>query len=220
MDLQTLVRDLYGVDRPQGCTDEEIAAMKERFGALPAVVEDFWRTFGRTKELNQCQDTWLLPEDYQKWGWLTESDHLFLFCENQGVCRSGIRREDLALPDPPVYTQMEDDDPWELSAPTVSEFLEAALTYEAVWRLEYSPKDYFFYWLTDEELETVRTKLTQRPVTLRNWMEYELAFYSNRPDNLVVVMDVGGQYQCFYGGATEESYAALMEVMEGLGEPM
>ena len=30
MDLQTLVRDLYGVDRPQGCTDEEIAAMKER----------------------------------------------------------------------------------------------------------------------------------------------------------------------------------------------
>lgn len=36
----------------------------------------------------------------------------------------------------------------------------------------------------------------------------------------VVVMDVGGQYQCFYGGATEESYAALMEVMEGLGEPI
>ena len=57
-------------------------------------------------------------------------------------------------------------------------------------------------------------------MTLRNWMEYEIAFYSNRPDNLVVIMDVGDQYQTLYGGATEESYAALMEVMAGLGEPI
>ncbi len=41
MKLRTLVRDLYGVDQPQGCTEGEIAAMKERFGAIPAMVEDF-----------------------------------------------------------------------------------------------------------------------------------------------------------------------------------
>lgn len=220
MELRKLVCDLYGIDQPQGCTEEEIAAVREKFGALPAVVEDFWRTFGRTKELNQCQDEWTFPEDFQRWKHLAELDYLILLCENQGVCRSCILPEDLSLPDPPVYTRMEDDDPWELSAPTTSEFLEAALTYEAVWQLEYSPKDHFFYWLTDEELETVQANLTKRPVTLQNWMEYELTFYSSRPDNLVVVMDVGGQYQCFYGGATEESYAALTEVMEGLGEPI
>lgn len=220
MKPQEIVRDLYGVDQPQGCTEEEIAAMKERFGAIPAVVEDFWRTFGRTKELNQCQDNWWFPALYEKWGNLSEGDFLILLCENQGVCRSGIRKTDLSLPDPPVYTRMEDDDPWLLSATTTSEFLEAALIYEAVWWLEYSPKDYFFYWLTDEELEIVQTKLTRHPVTLRNWMEYEIAFYSNRPDNLVVIMDVGDQYQTLYGGATEESYAALLDVMEGLGEPI
>ena len=44
MKPQEIVRDLYGVDQPQGCTEEEIAAMKERFGAIPAVIEDFWRT--------------------------------------------------------------------------------------------------------------------------------------------------------------------------------
>ena len=52
MKLQEIVRVLYGVDQPQGCMGEEIAAMKERFGAIPAVVEEFWRTFGHTKELN------------------------------------------------------------------------------------------------------------------------------------------------------------------------
>lgn len=77
-----LFRDLYGVDQPQGCTDGEIAAVKEIFGAIPAVVEDFWRTFGRTPRLNYVQDTWILPEHYFK-----------------------------SLPDPPVYIQMEDDAP-------------------------------------------------------------------------------------------------------------
>ena len=111
-----------------------------------------------------------------------------------------------------------DEGPWVLSASTVSEFLEAALTYEDIWQLKYSAEEY--YWLTDEELATVQAKLTKRPAILKNWMEMEVTFYSNRPDNLVVIMDVGDQYQALYGGATQGSYAALLEVMEGLGEPI
>ena len=61
------------------------------------------------------------------------------------------------------------------------------------------------------------TALPSTPIPVKN----PTTFYSNRPDNLVVIMDMGdGGYQALYGGATEESYAALMEVMEGLGEPM
>ena len=56
MELREIVQTLYGVERPQGCTEEEIAAVRERFGVLPAVVEEFWRGFGRTRELGQCQD--------------------------------------------------------------------------------------------------------------------------------------------------------------------
>ena len=218
MDLSVLVRDLYGVDQPQGCTDEEIAAMKERFGAIPAVVEEFWRTFGHTKELDQCQDDWIFPEQYPKWKWLEEYDGLVLLNENQGCCRACVRREDLARPDPPVYTRMDEEDPWLLSAPTTSEFLEAALLYEGVWQLDHAPEE--FYWLTGEELAIVQAKLTQHPAVLKNWMEMKITCYSNRPDNLLVIMDVGDQYQTLYGGATEESCAALLEIMEGLGEPI
>ena len=216
MELREIVRTLYGVERPQGCTEEEIAAVRERFGVLPAVVEEFWRGFGRTRELGQCQDDWMFPEQYAKWKWLEEYDSLVLLNENQGCCRACVRREDLTLPDPPVYTRMEEDDPWLLSAPTTSAFLQAALLYESVWRLEYAPDE--FYWLTDEELALVQSKLTRHPAVLRNWMEMEITCYHNRPDNLLAILDVGGQYQTLYGGATEASCAALLEVMEGLGE--
>ena len=124
----------------------------------------------------------------------------------------------MSLPDPPVYTQTEDDAPWLLSAPTTSEFLEAALLYEGVWQMEYVPEE--FYWLTDEELAQVQTKLTKHPAVLKNWMEMEITCYSNRPDNLLAVMDVGDQYQTLFGAVTEESYVELMDVMEGLGEPI
>ena len=218
MELRELVRDLYGIDRPQGCTDEEIAAMKEIFGALPAVLEEFYRTLGHTREIKADQDDWSFPADFRRWEHLRQSDHLLLLCENQGVCRAEIRRDDLSQPDPPVYTQMEDDDPWLLSAPTTSEFLEAALTYEAIWQLKYSAEEY--YWLNGEELAVIQARLEKRPCVLKNWMDLEITFYSSRPDNLVVVMDAGDHYEVLYGGATQESYAALLEVMDGLGEPI
>lgn len=219
MELRQLVRDLYGVDQPQGCTEEEIAAVRESFGALPAVVEDFWRTFGHTKELTRTDDTWFFPEDFLRWDHLAQSGDLPLLDENQYVCAAAILQKDLFLSNPPVYTRMAaDKGPWVLSTPTVSEFLEAALTYEAIWQLKYSAEEY--HWLTGEELAVIQAKLTKRSAILRNWMDLEITFYSSRPDNLVVVMDAGDHYEVLYGGATEESYAALLEVMEGLGEPI
>ena len=68
-------------------------------------------------------------------------------------------------------------------------------------------------------MAVVQTKLNKRPCVLKNWMDLEITFYSSRPDNLVVVMDADDHYEALYGGVTEESYAALLKVMEGLGEP-
>ena len=91
------------------------------------------------------------------------------------------------------------------------------MLYEAVWQLEYSPDA--FYELSAGDMEVVRARLEKRPAVLRNWFVTETTFYSSRPDNLVVVMDMGdGDCQVLYGGATEESFRALLEVMEGLGE--
>lgn len=219
MELEKLIRTLYSVNELQGCTDAEIQAVREKFGALPETVEAFWRVAGRTRELSHGQDDWMFPAFYEKWGWPEQTDDLTLLSENQYVCEAAVLQKDLSLPDPPVYTRMAaDEGPWQQSAPAVSEFLEAALTYEAVWTFAYSAED--FYWLSDGDMEVVRTRLEKRSAVLKNWMEMEITFYSSRPDNLVVIMDLGGEFQAVYGAATEESFAALLEVMEGLGEPV
>lgn len=216
MELLELIRTLYGVE-PEGCTDDEIEYVRNLFGALPEAVETFWRSAGRTERLHFVQDNWAFPANYRKWKSYRESEDLILLMENQGCCRAVIRREDLALPAPPVYT-LPAHGPGARTAETVSEFLEAALLYQAVWQFDYSPDE--FYWLSDEELETVREKLEKWDAVLRGWMEMDITFYSNRPDNLLVIMDAGGQYQALYGGASEAAYKALLEVMDGLGEPL
>ena len=218
MELQTLLNNLYGVEQPEGCASQEIAAVKEIFGALPAAVEDFWRMAGHTKRLKYVQDDWIFPADYQKWSWPGESEHLILLHENQGCCQAVVRREDLTLPDPPVYIRTGEDGSLLCAASAFSEFLQAALLYEAVWQLDHCSEE--FFWLSDEELTVVQAKLFRLPAVLRNWFDMEVAFFQNRPDNLVAVMDTGGEYQTLYGAVSEAGYAALLEVMEGLGEPV
>lgn len=126
---------LYAVEKFEGYTGKEIEFLVQIFGSLPKVLEDFYREAGRTKEFHSVQDNWMLPEDFKRWEWLRKSDHLILLNENQRVCSAGIRREDLKLPDPPVYFT-EDDRNWIMCAPSVSEFLLAALAYEGIFTFQ------------------------------------------------------------------------------------
>lgn len=217
MDFWESLKQLYAVEELQGYEETEIALVKAHFGALPQVVEEFWRRAGRTEAIHHVQDMWMKPEDFQKGDWLRNSDCLILLNENQGCCRAGIRRSDLDKADPPVYVTM-DDKNWRLCAETTSEFLLAALSYEAVFTYSFGPED-FVLWLTEEELDIVQTRLEKKPFELHGWIDIDMnmSFYSNAPDNMVVVMDCG-ELQTIYGAASEESYKKLLEVMEGLGE--
>ena len=217
MYLSTLIKQLYAVNMLEGYTEEEINLLKRKYGALPAVLEEFYCTAGRTAALFRVQDTWITPEYREKWSWLQESSHFILLNENQGVCRAGIRRSDMILPDPPVYVTMDDTD-WKLCAPTTSEFLAAALSYEAVFAFDHSFEE--IYWLTEEELNVVQSKLDRLPFMLQNWLDCAITCYNNAPDNLAVVLDFGGEYQMFYGGATTESFHKLQSVLENIGEPV
>ena len=220
--LETIL-PLYGSPEPVGCSQEEIAAMKARFGALPAAVEDFYRTAAKTPCFQWGQDDWILPEHYQKWTWLARTDALILLNENQGVCQAGVLKKDLSLPDPPVYvTYKRDFSEWKPRAPTVSEFLAAALAYEAAFThvAPCSPEE--FYWFTPSEVAKVKAELTRLPFSLLDWCsEMEITLYQNAPDNLLVLMDFGaedGEPQALYGAATQEGYQKLLAVAGGLGE--
>lgn len=226
MDLER-IRLLYGADRLQGYSDEDIALLKEIFGTLPQVLEDYYRAAGRTSIFHQVQDQWMLPEYFEKWEWLRKTDYLILVNENQGVFKAGIKRTDLVLPDPPVYitfTFGEEDESWVLCAPALSGFLMGVLGYEAAFTYEYWPEDGAFYWLTEEELEQLDQRLTRYPWGLQTWVcEAEIRLYGNEPDNIAVVMVMGEEgeerdIQMFYGGAARKSFERLTAVLEGIGE--
>lgn len=216
--METMIRNLYAVDALIGCTEDEISFMKQMFGELPSVLENFYRTLAKTDALHHIQDCWMLPEHFAKYTWLNNPDCLIILNENQGVCQAGIRRADLNQQDPPVYVQT-DDNEWVLSAPSTSEFLLAMLGYEAAFSMEFMPEE--FYWITEEELAIIQTKLNKLPYEIHNWLyEWKISLYANASDNIVAVMDSGGDLQILYGANSEESYAKLMTVMDGIGEAM
>ncbi len=232
MDYRSWIKPLYNLDALQGCGEEEIEAMKARFGALPQVVEDFYRTAAKTEAFHYVQDSWVLPEHYKRWTWLEKTDALILLLENQSVCFAGILREDLEKPDPPVYVSYERDEKdwslwakepgdWDLCAPSTSSFLAAALAYEAAFTFDHEPGE--FYWYTPEEKAALQSRLTKLPFSLKNWCsEMEITLYQNAPDNLLALMSFQGEGepQALYGAVTQESYQKLLAVLEGMGEPV
>lgn len=219
-DYMEMIRQLYAVEKLQGYTDEEIANVKKYFDPLPLTLEEFWKKAARTEAIHKVQDQWIRPEDFGKWDWLRDGDYLVILIENQGCCRAGIRRKDLTKKDPPVYVAANktDDQKWTLCTGTFSEFLLAALAYEAVFAFPFCREE-LVYWLTEEELETVQSGLEKQPFGLHGWLEMDLSFYSNASDNMAVIMDCG-DLEVLCGAASEEGYEKLMEVMKDLGEAM
>ena len=157
MEIMEMIRQLYSVEELQGYTEDEIAFVKDCFGALPGTVEEFWRRAARTEAIHRVQDFWTEPEMFRKQERLRDSSYLILLIENQGCCRAGIRISDLLEEDPPVYVTF-NERVWTLCAESVSEFLQAALAYEAIFEFPYQPEE-FLFWFTKEELETVQSGL-------------------------------------------------------------
>lgn len=211
-----MLKSLYAVDEFQGYGDEDIDYIKQLFGDIPKVLEEYYRTAGRTEEFHNVQDIWLLPEHFKNWKWTQETEYMILLNENQGVCCAGIKREDLSLENPPVYVTSNDKD-WLLCADSVSGFLSAALAYEAAFTFKFCPKE--FYWISEEEFKSIESRLNKYPFELKNWLDMKLMLYYSDDKNLVAVMDCG-DLQMLYGASSEKSYRKLLDSIGDLGEAM
>ena len=221
MELCELIKNLYGTDKLDGYSDEDIAFLKEMFGDLPEVLEDYYRKAGRTEILKHLQDEWILPEHYKNWHWLKQKkDFYILMNENQGVFQLGIRREDMSESNPPVYYI--EDGITEKYCDSLSEFLLCQSAYQAVFTFEYSPEE--FYSITEDEFEIVKESLQKYPFELKNDEQdypFNMSFYYNADDNLYVVINCGeGDIQAIYGAVSEKSFDKLEKVVGNLGEPM
>ncbi|MBE6754772.1 MAG: hypothetical protein E7559_10575 [Ruminococcaceae bacterium] len=214
-------RQLYAADELVGWQPEDIALLKERFGALPETLEQFYSAAALTPRMLAVQDEWVTPQHYRRWDWLWEDECLVILIENQGVCRAGVRREDLHLPDPPVYyRQNGEGDPWLPCAPSVSEFLASALAYEVIFTFEYTPED-FVYCIEKEALPLLDERLDRQGYTM-SWLSgLDFSFYTNAANNMLVLMDYGeSELQLLFGGTDEEACARLAAAVEDIAQPL
>lgn len=69
MTIRELIKQLYAIDTPEGYTDEDINCLRAVHGVLPAVLEEFYRTAGKTIAGQFVQDTWITPKHYEDWAW-------------------------------------------------------------------------------------------------------------------------------------------------------
>ncbi|MCI5655489.1 MAG: hypothetical protein SOT80_02685 [Candidatus Pseudoruminococcus sp.] len=60
------LKRIYSVEEFCGYTDEDIDYIKSLFGDIPKVLEEYYRTAGKTEAFNYVQDTWFLPEHFKK----------------------------------------------------------------------------------------------------------------------------------------------------------
>ncbi len=211
-----LIKQLYNVDALVGCSEEEIEQLKQIYGSLPRVFEDFLRTLGNTEKLQHGQDTWLFPAYYQRYTWMRSkeyADYLILMNENQGVYQLVLKREDLHKENPSVYV-LDGAEILGICTDTLSEFLMGMLLYQAIFVMEYNPED--FFWYSDEDVECIRVSMQKLPYEIRNWYSDTIEFYTNAEGNLLYLMCE--EYQSTYGATTEEAYKKLLMVVGDFGE--
>lgn len=210
-----LIKKLYGIEKLQGCEAEDIEYLKEKYGAIPKQLAEFFEIAGETKELNCIQDEWLFPAKHRKYTWMDRveyKDYFVLLNENQGVFQIVIKKEDLIKENPPVYV-LDKTKIIGKCGDSLTGFLMGMLLYQSVFAMKYSPED--FFWYTDDEIKVIEKKMNIMPYKLYNWYSYIIRFYSNAEDNMLYVMSDGNQGT--YGAMTGSSYKKIQEVLGEMG---
>ena len=219
-----LLRKLYDIGSFKGYSDDEIREMSEGFDMIPATLIDFWKTCGNNKELYaNSNDYWIDPEFYRKSNWLKNApkDYYYLLDENQHCYQAAIRREDMHLPDPPVYIvePLHGEETREVGPANecLSAFLMGMLLYEAA--LSAGPFKYFYedyIWYGENDIAKIESLLHKYPYHVYNWYSERIDVYTMNEEALLFVMQ-GDEPNGTYAAKTEEALQRMKGLLGGIG---
>lgn len=209
------ITELFQAETPVGCTKEEIEKIKAAVGGLPSELEKFYMYCGSTPEIQNLQDTLVMPGKVPA---LLDPEYIVIFNENQGVCQAAIKKSEAAQDDPPVYTST-DNDEWTLSSPHVSEFLIAMYDYQASICLDFSPEE--FYFVTEEEKAKIES-LFPRLGSFDNWIyTWKVTVYGEGGIRIALMENEGEEdIQMNYAANNQEDFDKVTAMLDGIGEPM
>lgn len=215
MEKYKSITELFQVETPTGYTKEEIEKAKAAVGGLPLELEKFYLYCGNSPELKFLQDELVLPGKYPA---LLDPEYIIFYNENQGVCQAAVKKSEVSLDDPPVYTSV-DDGEWTLSSPHVSEFLAAMYDYQASICLDFSPEE--FYFVTPEEKAKIES-LFPKLGSFNGWLyTWTVTVYGEGGIRIALMEDEEGEdIQMNFAANNQEDFDKVMSMLEGIGEPM
>ncbi|WP_440135416.1 hypothetical protein [Chitinophaga sancti] len=121
------IRHLYGI-----AAAERIGFEAGEFNhPLPEVLMTYYLSLGKQEAINYAHNRLLLPGEID----FSQDDYLVFYEENQGVVYWGIKKADLALPNPPVYGNYSGDEmqpDWHQECATTDGFLLLMAVYNGV----------------------------------------------------------------------------------------
>lgn len=206
---------LFKVEKPLGYSAEEINEAKETVGGLPLELEKFYLYCGNSPELHGLQDQLMLPDKFPAF---IDLGYIVFFNENQGVCQSAVKKSDIALPDPPVYTN-DGNGNWSLSSPHVSEFLTAMFDYQASICLEFNPEE--FYFIAPEEKSKIE-QMFPKLGGFDNWLyDWNITVYGESGGRIALMEQPGSDdIQMNFAANNEEEFERMTALLDGIGEPI
>lgn len=204
------IKKLFGITEPNGFKNDEIEVVKDVFGQLPKVFIDYYIELGKIQNLNQTQDSLVIPERFQ---FYNHNDYLIFYTENQHACVWGIHKDNLSNPNPPVYMSY-DEKEWNLETETLTGFFTAMAFLQASFALKFTAE--CFYEIDNEGLNFIVENYKNKGVSFKNWAD-GINFYGNYDDDVIVVMN---NNQLFYSSNTEEDFLAMDKVLSTIGEEL
>lgn len=206
---------LFGIEKPIGYSAPEVEKAKSEVGGLPSELEKFYLYCGNSPELQGLQDEFILPNKYRVF---LNLDYIVFFDEAQAVCQAAVKKSDIGIDDPPVYTSLENGN-WMLSAPKLSDFLIAMFDYQASICLEFSPQE--FYFITPDEKSKIES-LFPKLGGFDNWLyDNNVIVYGENGGRIALTEQPGsGEIWMSFAANNEEEFERMSKLLDGVGEPM
>ena len=201
----SFIRNLFHVTEKIGFDNNEIEEVVKHWGALPAILKQYYQELGKHKIINRSQNILRRPHDL-----IDAGEYLIFYIENQNCAEWGIKKEDLMKDNPAVYCRKFDGD-FSPESNTLTEFLNAmSLLQAASWGLSHA-SDIFM--ITEEQAKQIRNRFTKKPYELKQWME--VSFYGNHDDEVIMLI-VNDDYDLIFASEDERHYKQMEEFMKTL----
>ena len=208
------IKNLLGLNSPNGFSKNEIASILDSFGAFPEVLIDYYKELGNC-DFNSWQDFLTKPNknyysimDTRTINFL--ADKYVVICqENQDVSFAGIKKDDLSQENPPVYFSF-DEEHWEIGCDNLFNYIHGFVYYNAVCYLDYNG----YFDINDNGIKFIRTNFKNKNVLFKNWVvDGNCEFYGDYDDTIMMLT---AETSLYYASNNKEHFIEMENKWKGL----